>query len=206
MAVSSIATYVTDSTQVESTVQRLLGDGSVAQKKSEFARALEFLGWFVDLDKRTVTLCTRNLHKLLHALFCFDPLENVSIALIQRIASLASRTYATVHPRSDQTDITSPVRHTHVAKLLPLACGTSNHALPHIGVIPTSSTTVYLQVISHRYRRIYGRLGSLIDLCGSRPTFQRHQRSMTTEHNGIPCYSVGDSNFPISIIIYMAIA
>ena len=92
MAVSSIATYVTDSTQVESSVQRLLGDGSVAQKKSECARALEFLGWFIDLDTRTVTLCARNLHKLLHALFCFNPLEKVSIALLQRIASLASRT------------------------------------------------------------------------------------------------------------------
>ena len=99
MAVSSIATYVTDSTQVESSVQRLLGDGSVAQKKSECARALEFLGWFIDLDTRTVTLCARNLHKLLHALFCFDPLEKVSIALLQRIASdvLAQPAYATVH-------------------------------------------------------------------------------------------------------------
>jgi len=73
--------------------QRLLGDGSVAQKKFDCARALEFLGWFVDLDTRTVTLCTRSLHKLLHALFCFDPLDKVSIALIQRIASLASRTF-----------------------------------------------------------------------------------------------------------------
>jgi hypothetical protein len=69
MAVSPITTYVTDSAQVESTVQRLLGVGS------ECARALEFLGWFVDLDARTVTLCNRNLHKLLHALFSFDTLE-----------------------------------------------------------------------------------------------------------------------------------
>jgi hypothetical protein len=82
----------TNSAQVESTVQRLLGEGSVAQKKSECARALELLGWFVDLDTRTVTLFSRNLHKLLHALFCFDTLEKVSIALIQRITSLASRT------------------------------------------------------------------------------------------------------------------
>jgi hypothetical protein len=31
----TVATYVIDSAQVESTVQRLLGEGSVAQKKSE---------------------------------------------------------------------------------------------------------------------------------------------------------------------------
>ena len=64
----------------------------------------------------------------------------------------------------------------------------------HIGVIPTASNTVYLQIwrfiISHRYWRIYSRLWSFIDLCSSPPTFQRHERSTTTEHNGIPCYSV----------------
>ncbi len=92
MTVSSIATYVTDSAQVESTVQRLLDEGFVAQKKSECARALEFFGWFVDLDARTVTFCTRNLHKLLHALFCFDTVTKVSIGLIQRIASPISKT------------------------------------------------------------------------------------------------------------------
>ena len=92
MAVSPISTYVKDSTIVDESVQQLLGQGSIAAKKSQCARALEFLGWLIDLDARTVTLCERNLHKLLHALFCFDIKDKISIALIQRIASLVSRT------------------------------------------------------------------------------------------------------------------
>jgi hypothetical protein len=92
MAVSPISAYITDSTKVDEKVQQLLGQGSIAKKKSQCARALEFLGWFIDLDTRTVTLCERNLHKLLHALFCFALEDKVSVALIQRIASLVSRT------------------------------------------------------------------------------------------------------------------
>jgi len=92
MAVSPIATYIADSTIVDDTVQHLLGIGSIAKKKSQCARALEFLGWIVDLDTRTVTLCERNLYKLVHSLFCFNTKDKISIALIQRIASLTSRT------------------------------------------------------------------------------------------------------------------
>ena len=92
MAVSPITTYVTDSDIVDLEVQLLLGEGSIAKKKSQCARALEFLGWIIDLDQRTVTLCDRNLHKFLHALFCFDTVTKISINHIQRIASLASRT------------------------------------------------------------------------------------------------------------------
>ena len=92
MAVSPISTYVKDSAIVDEKVQHLLGQGSIAAKKSQCARALEFLGWYIDLDTKTVTLCERNLHKLLHALFCFDIADKISIALIQRIASLVSRT------------------------------------------------------------------------------------------------------------------
>ena len=91
MAVSPITTYVYDSTIVDDTVQQLLGIGSIAKKKSQCARALEFLGWTINLDTQTVTLCDRNLHKLIHALFCFNTEDKLSIALIQRIASLASR-------------------------------------------------------------------------------------------------------------------
>ena len=91
MAVSPISSYFTDSTKVDASVQHLLGQGSIAKAKSQCARQLEFLGWTFDLDTRTITLCDRNLHKMLHALFCFDPTSSVSIALIQRIASLTSR-------------------------------------------------------------------------------------------------------------------
>jgi len=91
MAVSNIATYVTDSFKVDQAVQQLLGQGSIAQNKSQCGRALEFLGWIFDLDSKTITLCPRNLYKLVHALFSFDLSTKVSISHIQRMASLTSR-------------------------------------------------------------------------------------------------------------------
>ena len=91
MAISLRTLYINDSTVVDSTVQRLLGDGSIAVAKSQNGRCLEFLGWNFDLDARTITLCDRNMNKLVHALFSFDPTEMVSISHIQRIASLISR-------------------------------------------------------------------------------------------------------------------
>ena len=65
----------TASDKVDVEVQLLLGEGSIAKKKSQCARALEFLGWIIDLNQSTVTLCDRNLHKFLHALFCFNPMK-----------------------------------------------------------------------------------------------------------------------------------
>ena len=54
-------------------------------------RHLEFLGWTIDLDARTITLCDRNLHKLIHALFSFQESTKMSVSHLQRIASLTSR-------------------------------------------------------------------------------------------------------------------
>ena len=91
MAVSPQCTYTNDSERVDNAVQHLMGQGSIAPKKSEVDRKLEFLGWTIDLDARTITLCNRNLHKLIHALFSFGESDKVSVAHLQRIASLTSR-------------------------------------------------------------------------------------------------------------------
>jgi len=91
MAVSTRCTYTNDSERVDNAVQHLMGQGSITTKKSEVDRKLEFLGWTIGLDARTITLCNRNLHKLIHALFSFGESGNVSVAHLQRIASLTSR-------------------------------------------------------------------------------------------------------------------
>ena len=80
-----------DSTLVDSNVQQLLGQGSIATTKSPHDRCLEFLGWDFNLDTRTITLCARNTNKLVHALFSFHPTDKISISHIQRLASLISR-------------------------------------------------------------------------------------------------------------------
>ena len=91
MAVSPKTLYVNDSEIVDSHVQQLLGQGSIALTKSQHDRCLEFLGWDFDLDQQTITLCARNMNKLVHALFSFHPTEKISISHIQRLASLISR-------------------------------------------------------------------------------------------------------------------
>jgi len=91
MAVSLKALYVNDSELVDFNVQRLLGQGSIAIAKSQHDRCLEFLGWDFNLDTQTITLCARNMNKLVHALFSFRPTDKISISHVQRIASLISR-------------------------------------------------------------------------------------------------------------------
>ena len=91
MAVSHIVSQQKDSDIVDANVQQLMGEGSIAKNKSFSARQLKFLGWIFDLGTQTITLCDRNLHKLIHALFSFTPASKVSVAHIQRIASLTSR-------------------------------------------------------------------------------------------------------------------
>ena len=92
MAVSRATLYMNDSSIVDTKVQQLLGDGSIAAAKSQVDRCLEFLGWTFNLDTRTITLCERNMNKFVHALFSFNPTEKISISHIQRLASLMSRT------------------------------------------------------------------------------------------------------------------
>jgi len=91
MAVSLKTLYVNDSELVESHVQQLLGQGSIALTKSQHDRCLEFLGWDFNLDTQTITLCARNMNKLVHALFTFHPKDKISISHVQRLASLISR-------------------------------------------------------------------------------------------------------------------
>ena len=91
MAVSLKTLYVNDSELVDSKVQQLLGQGSIALTKSQHDRCLEFLGWDFDLDQQTITLCARNMNKLVHALFAFHPTDKISISHVQRLASLISR-------------------------------------------------------------------------------------------------------------------
>ena len=91
MAVSLRTLYINDSTLVDSNVQHLLGMGSIALAKSQHGRTLEFLGLEFNLDTRSITLCARNMNKLVHALFSFDTTKQISISHIQRLASLISR-------------------------------------------------------------------------------------------------------------------
>jgi hypothetical protein len=80
----------------------LLGDGAIASEKttdteSGGARRIDVIGYTIDLDTLQVTLTRRNLLRTIYAFFGFDTSEKVSVSLVQRMASLASR-YCAILP------------------------------------------------------------------------------------------------------------
>lgn len=91
MGCSTLSDVAEDMSAAHSAITGLAGDYSVAPDKIEQGRVLEFIGWVVDLDTRTVTASRRLLLKMLHALFCFHIDDRVSQLHMQRIASLAMR-------------------------------------------------------------------------------------------------------------------
>ena len=124
MAVSHKTLYINDSTIVDYKVQRLLGNGSIAHAKSQHDRCLEFLGWDFNLDTRTITLCARNMNKLVHVLFSFSPADKISISHIQRMASLISR--ASILSRHMRP-------YTHALHII-----TSGYSQPHVKITQTT--------------------------------------------------------------------
>ena len=49
------------------------------------------IGWLIDLDEQLVTISDRNFDKTVHAFFCFNVNEPITLHQVQVMASLASR-------------------------------------------------------------------------------------------------------------------
>jgi hypothetical protein len=73
------------------TMTALLGPLAVAHDKDECGRRLEWIGWDICLDSRSVTLSERNLLKMVHVFFSFELSAGVCHTHVLRMASLASR-------------------------------------------------------------------------------------------------------------------
>jgi hypothetical protein len=70
----------------------LLGSKAVAGDKTVTGRVLEFIGWVIDLDKRTVAVAPKNLYKSLHGFFTTDiSKETISVKELEQLASWATR-------------------------------------------------------------------------------------------------------------------
>jgi hypothetical protein len=74
----------------------LLGPNAVASNKDECGRRLEWLGWDVDLDARTITVSARNLAKVMHCFFSFRMETRLPAEHVLRLATYASR-LSTLH-------------------------------------------------------------------------------------------------------------
>lgn len=87
--------------QVRTTVtalrEGLLGTGAISTKKTESGRALDMIGYRVDLDTLRVGIAEHNVLKALHVSYCVDVDKPILVKALQAIAAHASR-YKTVCP------------------------------------------------------------------------------------------------------------
>lgn len=72
-------------------IKKLLGDGAIEEKKTEWGRRLTFIGWDLDLDQRLVTLARKNALKALYGFVTEGAQDRVPMVAIQRWASWAER-------------------------------------------------------------------------------------------------------------------
>ena len=86
---------VTDMEIAKSVTERLLGPNSISDKKSRSGRLLDWIGWEINLDLRTVSIANHNLYKTLYGFFKLEYKERITVKEVQRLASWASR-YALV--------------------------------------------------------------------------------------------------------------
>lgn len=79
------------------TVKKLLGPDTHAEDKDEFGEVVDVLGWSVDLRLRKLSLSKRNLLKLSDAFMHTDLSKPISVRVVQKLASLATR-YSIIIP------------------------------------------------------------------------------------------------------------
>jgi hypothetical protein len=72
-------------------MRALLGDGAVAEDKDASGRAIDDIGYRMDLDARRVGISERNLYSAIHAFLTIDVDGEVTMLQMERAASLASR-------------------------------------------------------------------------------------------------------------------
>ena len=74
-----------------SLITRLLGEGAVAEHKTEHGRRLDVIGYTIDLDSRLVTISRKNFLKTLHGYYSVDLTKPVPRRTIEKLASWGSR-------------------------------------------------------------------------------------------------------------------
>ena len=78
-------------------IKTLLGDDAHAVDKDEDGRALECIGWWIDLDKCLLTLSRRNFLKVFYGFYVIDTSSPVSLREMERLCSYSAR-YTLIAP------------------------------------------------------------------------------------------------------------
>ena len=69
----------------------LLGPFSIAEHKTEFGTSLEIIGWYIDLEKRILSIARKNLLKAIYGFFHLNLAVKTNLEELERIASYSSR-------------------------------------------------------------------------------------------------------------------
>ena len=69
----------------------LLGEGAVEEKKTTSGRQQDFIGWQINLDRRSVSVAAHNYQKTLYGFLKVNTARGVKVRSIQSLASWASR-------------------------------------------------------------------------------------------------------------------
>ena len=78
-------------------IEDLLGDDSIAHKKTVSGRRLDWIGWSFDLDTMCVGISDRNFYKTLFGFLSVEKDGYVQVSLLHKLASWASR-YVAICP------------------------------------------------------------------------------------------------------------
>ena len=72
MAVCRLSDVTREVERAHSIIDGLMGEGSVEDEKTETGRKLNFIGWTMDLDNRSVSIARRNYLSTLHGFLSID--------------------------------------------------------------------------------------------------------------------------------------
>ena len=77
--------------EISALIRQLLGEGALADEKTEAGRCVSVIGYTIDLDKRLVFISQRNHYRALYAFLSTDLSRCTTVKNLQKLGSLASR-------------------------------------------------------------------------------------------------------------------
>jgi hypothetical protein len=72
-------------------VELITGPDAHAIEKDDSGRAVELIGYLVDIDTRSVTLSRRNFNKVLYGFFAVDLSKPIRVDMLERLCSWSAR-------------------------------------------------------------------------------------------------------------------
>jgi hypothetical protein len=91
MGVSDLGHILSDLQAAREVCTGLLGEDAVEDRKTEYGRTIDWIGWQLDLDTRRVSISRRNFLRTLYGFMLVDENQPVKVRTIHRLASWSAR-------------------------------------------------------------------------------------------------------------------